>query len=453
MSKTLFILATLVSIIYLITLAQPLLANDTTYSCPALAQDQAYKNSKFKSYKYVISGHDGWLFRSKQLRNDHLKYDEAATKALLDVQKAFAARGTELVIAYPPTRSMVAYDHIPEEVRLQYQLPNADTMQSDYLSYIKDMQKDELQIVGLTHMPKGTDFAYKRDHHWNTQGAKAMAKEIASFIKDHPKYASLTQTKYSTNVSKDKTDFAGTLGKAYADICAQEIPTEEIFTQQTTPIEDTQSENALFGDVPQAEVILVGTSNSANKNSESNFEGALKQALSVDIENHALAGARVDGPMISYLNSGAFDENTPKFLIWEIPGYYKLKAYSHYLSEVKSAAYGSCGDRAVYRQNKIQLTGNKQNLANQLKKHKIKRGTHYVRLAFDQDIHHDVTLNMTSNGQNKEIKYRRNARITHSDVFYTGLVQRGFLETISIHKNQNLKGRNLNIEICPYPKI
>ena len=437
-----------------IAIAKANIIESPTLACTALGQDKPYENGKYKSYKHILSGTNGWLFRSRHLASDHFTADAKSMQAFLHLQNAFAAQNTTLIIAYPPTRSMAAYEHIADTDKQKYNLQSAKRMRKNYQKYLRDAQASGLNIIGLPTHTITPNFTYKRDHHWQAQGAKDMADAIAVYLRQRPDFNALPQTHYITKTATQPTKYVGTLAKAYQAICEQKIPAETIKEQQTELTENSDDTDALFGNTPMAEIVLVGTSNSLHKSSKSNFDGALRQALSVDVENHAIAGARIDGPMISYLNSAAYAEKKPKFIIWEIPGYYPLRREKRYIPELRSAVYGSCHDTSLYHSKDIKLTGDMQVLNDKLHQYDLSAGAYYLRFKFDQDIHKDIKFTFDYSGQSDLQKYRRNARIANSAVFYYGINTdiKKPLSKITLAASKSLKGRKVSFDICAYPK-
>jgi alginate O-acetyltransferase complex protein AlgJ len=84
-------------------------------------------------------------------------------------------------------------------------------------------------------------------------------------------------------------------------------------------------EEALFSPIEPSEVILLGTSFSADR--RWNFEGALKQALEVDVQNIAVQGQGPITPMANFLSDDSALSTDLKLVIWEIPERYLTVAY------------------------------------------------------------------------------------------------------------------------------
>ena len=93
-------------------------------------------------------------------------------------------------------------------------------------------------------------------------------------------------------------------------------------------------EQDLFSSIELPEVVLLGTSFSADR--RWNFDGALKQAFAVDIQNLAEQGQGPIAPMARFLSDYLPDHlpnqlqesDNLKLVIWEIPERYLSVAYS-----------------------------------------------------------------------------------------------------------------------------
>ena len=107
---------------------------------------------------------------------------------------------------------------------------------------------------------------------------------------------------------------------------------EQIELYQTYPLGDDfllATNDGLFSPVSdQPEVVLLGTSFSADR--RWNFAGALKQALSADVQNIAQQGQGPIVPMADFLNDylPTPTANNLKLVIWEIPERYLPVAYA-----------------------------------------------------------------------------------------------------------------------------
>ncbi len=85
----------------------------TSIFCPALADDKTY-DGKYDSYRKLLAGKDGWVFRSINDLQTHLSINDAAIKMIADWQAKLKEKGIEFVMVYVPTRGMVHSNEIQD---------------------------------------------------------------------------------------------------------------------------------------------------------------------------------------------------------------------------------------------------------------------------------------------------------------------------------------------------
>lgn len=311
----------------LLLMAVPAQAQDVSgLFCPALQDEKTYEG-RYDSYRMLVPGKNGWIYRTRSDLKDSFSIGEESLQLLLSLQNALKARGVEFVLLYPPTRGMAH----PEFIDF-----NADAVWPQYTAEIAQMQAAGLHVVGLQRPATGTDFFYKRDHHWSAAGAKTSALALTEFIKTQEFYGGLAKTEFVTKESGTR-DYSGTFGKVFKAVCNVKLPPETIKVLETSRVQTAQGQDDLFGDAASPEIVLAGTSNGTHQIG-ANFEGFLKEALSADVLNVSQAGAGVDGPLMDYLRSPHYREGKAKMLIWEVPGYYDLNNIRSLLRQAISAA-------------------------------------------------------------------------------------------------------------------
>jgi len=109
-------------------------------------------------------------------------------------------------------------------------------------------------------------------------------------------------------------------GRALA-VTAARAPDEEALIQFLTEPKNESGADDLFGDDSAARIALVGTSHSGKNY---NFGGFLEQHLGTEVLNAAFPGGGLEGAMVEYLGSEAFQNNPPKIIIWEFSPLYDL---------------------------------------------------------------------------------------------------------------------------------
>lgn len=318
----------------LMTITPVVWASESRF-CSALSDDETYV--KKRTYKKLIEGQDGWIFRTKTDFNENFKMNSALRMRFTRMNTEFQEQGIKLVISLLPTRGMLHHDLIDYP---DYDIEKAMT---SYTDLAKGLRKLGISVAAVSDFSSGQDYFYKKDHHWNSSGAKAMAQIIAAEVKKLPAYTGMPKKKFKT----EKTE---------------SIPHSETFTtfiNKTCGRKDTfgkhpiyktyevgGSEEDLFGESSDPDILLLGTSNSVNYASNANFDGFLREYIGADVENLSVSGGGVDTAMLDWLSSQKYKEHKPKILIWEIPVHQNFKGGPFYRQAIP-AIHGDCGNDAV----------------------------------------------------------------------------------------------------------
>ncbi|MCP5163047.1 MAG: hypothetical protein H6999_05130 [Hahellaceae bacterium] len=313
--------------------------------CEALKDDEPYAEGAMKSVRHITPGKDHWLFRSDVDLSTHFGIPEAMTPWYKRLMDAFHQQHIEVVFAVQPTRGMMHRDKIREDASYGFDYPTGLRNLQHFLGQLRTGGAIVPDIIPLVKQPPQSEYFFRRDHHWTPAGAQATARIVADTLKTLPVYTQLEKKNYFTEKSlilpKD-----GTMNRALRKICGNNYGFQYVQGFQTVP--ENSGADALFADEATPEVVLVGTSNSANRDDETknyNFEGYLKEYLSVDILNYALPGAGQDGALIQYLHSDDYDaQHPPKLLIWELPANFQLESELTY-RQLLPALAGGCKGR------------------------------------------------------------------------------------------------------------
>ncbi len=292
---------------------------ESEVGCPALREEKSYKGT-YEDLKYLLPGKDGWVYRSQNdLRTDY-SFRHENGDLLVKLSKALKDKGVELVIVYPPTRGVVAHQFVPRRDPLA-KLYDPAKVRMEYKKTLADMNEQGVHMIGTPDTKLGSKFFFKADHHWTPEGAAEMAQLVADYVKALPLYAGLKKTQYVTK-ELPPVDNEPTFNAAIKSICGKGVPFDKLTLTETEPVEKGDAAS-LLGDA-NAEIVLVGTSNSKRAENELNFSGRLKEFLSADVLNAAISGSGVTESLVTYLASSHYKQTPPKVIIWEIPGYYDL---------------------------------------------------------------------------------------------------------------------------------
>lgn len=420
-------------------------------TCTRLNEASAYGDKE--DDMYMIPGKGNWIFRSgTDFRSEFVM--PAEIRALLkNFKDVLSKNGTDLVIAFTPTRGMIS-DGLIAEDQPHAKEYNAAKARAAYKDYIASLQKDGIHMVGTPDIKAGPAYFYKSDHHWSAAGAKEMAEAVAQEIKKLPSYKNIEKIKYKTAPGKT-VDFDGTFNATLEKICGYRLAKETDQTDLTTEDADNTSESALFSDSKAPDIVLVGTSNSKRKVFDSNFDGYLKQFLSADVYNAAIPAAGITDPFIAYLNSESYKEHKPKVIVWEIPGYYRAtgEVMETALRQLLPTAAGECKKPLAARES-IKIDGETSILMSDLADKKIDAAQTYLSLDFDKPVKKSfqVTFKNVKNEREK-FKLKRSKRYPYDGQFYIAPEgkSRAPLAEISLTAPAEMKGLTAKITLCPLP--
>lgn len=416
----------------------------------ALADESRYKTEKKESYRMLVPGKTGWLFRSETDFVQDFTFGGEAVTWLKRFRDALRSRGTELVIAYQPTRGMVGARYLPEDTRF-----DAEKALESYKQLISTMQKEGLHFVGVPNFEKGEGYFRKMDQHWNVKGARKTAENVSAYIKSLPVYEALPKSAFQT-VSKGAYAFEGRFNEVVKAFCGDDLPLEkdeEVVTSQQVSGEA----DALFAEEPVPEVVLVGTSNSKADLFNANFDGALKEFLQTDVWNAAVPGAGIDSPMYDYLASGLYQGHPPKVLIWELPGYYVMDDYSDIFRQFTALLHGECKGKSLAHFDPAPLQGNEDiTLLENVEGKSIANNTSYLRLTFDKPVKKHFSVFFTyPDGSKKRFKFKRSSRAENKTIFAVTLPEdkNDPLDGLTIQVPAKLDGYKVSGEICLMPGL
>lgn len=422
--------------------------NSTVLFCDATSDAALYDKNKFESYKILVPGTDGWIFRSES----DLKADFLLTPEGLDnldkMNKAFKRRGIELVILMPPTRGLVHQDNLTPETRQKYGIEDTNSIWENYGQSLESIRKRGLHVVGIERPAAGSSFFFKRDHHWNPDGAQAGAKAVAAYIKTLPVYDTIPKVEYATR-DVGPYDFEGVSKKVFKKLCNTEQLSERITRTVTEPVSEVGAENDLFGDVRNPEIVLLGTSNSTMEPSFSNFEGFLKQELGADLVNMSVSGGGLDTAMITYLNSAFAKENTVKVAIWEIPGYYDISKHYNFFREAIPAAYGSCKGQEIAVMEEKAIDEKNFLALDKLSAQKITGSEYYLSITFDSPVSRSFFADMRYLKNKDKYRFHRpNGPLDGQ--FYVGLQDKKpeYLNKVILSVPADLIGKKVSVSLC-----
>lgn len=266
----------------------------------------------------VVQGEDGWLFSAYDLRVGSVP--NSVKPYLRRLVRTIARQDTILVPVLLPTRGSVNFGRFDMAKSAFRDYPLAAAHDA-YRTVLADFAAvgapgPDLLESALEMNITGAPFYHRTDNHWRPEGARRAANDVAALLEVQGVLADRSPEVFVT-------EFAGTFSRhgSFAKLvesrCAGVDIPEETGPYYLTTRQREATAQDLFADLPAAEVVLVGTSNSEGQ--ILNFEGFLAEALQTDILNASVRGGGTWTSLLSYLSSDAYLNHRPAVLIWELP--------------------------------------------------------------------------------------------------------------------------------------
>ena len=268
-----------------------------------------------------IVGKDDWLFYRYELSEPA---DAAQTKESIELigrlNKVLVANGVSMAVAMVPLKMRLYAEHLPDSIKL-----------SDYVSGNYESMRKSLEAAGVAAIdlngpflvnakrnPEATLF-FRLDTHWTLTGAMLAAETIKAGVEAN---ATLKKALDSTPAEA----FSMSVGKRQRpskgrDLIDQLPPNSGTFApEQFLPVSVIRAQaptEELLGNHSTTGIALVGSSYSRDW---TGFVDGLRYTLQRDILSVAVGADQGSWVGLeSYLRDDAFQTNTPKLLIWEMP--------------------------------------------------------------------------------------------------------------------------------------
>jgi alginate O-acetyltransferase complex protein AlgJ len=261
----------------------------------------------------VRVGHDGILFLTEEMiwHREAEQHQETRVQLLAQVSRILQQQGVTLVVALVPDKSRILQHHVrggyPRQIAPRYD------------SAVAALRAAGVSVVALDAALKpgagaGSTY-YSSDTHWNQNGARAAAADIARHVLRLVPVTS--ESKFHTEAvgpSAPRTgDLVTMMGLAGAPSWLRP-PVDEEAPLRTIEKKPASAEASLFGNAA-VPVVLVGTSYSLR----ANFHGFLQESLGVPVLNAARDGAGFLQAAGEYFRNEAFTSDKPQVVIWELP--------------------------------------------------------------------------------------------------------------------------------------
>lgn len=373
--------------------------------CAQAREPARYASGYLGSFKMLVQGQDGWLFRSE----DDLRMSFGPTPQGMAMLRRFREalahrRGVELVIVLQPPRGLMHADKLVLGAGPPY---NAEVAESRYTRALREMRAQGISVPQLEHLVARSgelEYFFRGDHHWTPEGARQTAAVVAEHIRGLPVYEALPRMRFVTE-RDGLLAKRGTLHKAARMLCGYGAA-DQYVVRYTTNSADTAGADDLFGASAVPQVALVGTSNS---DPAYNFGGFLSEYLQSEVLNVSMAGGGFEGAMLSYLSSPEFQSSPPRVLVWELETYHNLSDPRFYRQAMPLLDNGCEGRAAELEGEQALRAGRNEVLFNGGGKvRELKSEHHFIDLKFsDPTIRELDAVVWYTNGRKEHVRLTR----------------------------------------------
>lgn len=267
----------------------------------------------------VVIGREHWLYTAEEFGASPgaRPQVEAHLELVAEVAGRLEQHGSVLMVALVPAKTRVQSETLGK--RQPAELHRA--LYGQALSALRARSVTAPDLLGALVACKASgDVFLRTDTHWTPDGARCAAERLANdaaLAGLRAGQPALYRTRVET-VEQHRGDLMTFLPLApwFAGLLP---PADRLELRRTEPV-DGVAAGGLLDEAPRPEVVLVGTSYSANP--RWNFAGALQESFGEDIANYAAEARGPFRPMLEYLDSADFRSAPPRLVIWEMPERY-----------------------------------------------------------------------------------------------------------------------------------
>lgn len=261
----------------------------------------------------VVPGQDAWLFTDEEYQYSAKSADimQQRLAQIIDTAHSLEADGIHLTVALLPDKSRI-YDN-----RLRHPRPPAVEERYDLaLLALHEAGVDAPDLVQPLAQASRTGQTFlARDTHWTPFGARTVAEALNPSVLRH----SSERTTFVAEDADPVDHFGDLLRFVRTGPFDDRLGLGPERVTPTNVFADAAS-IGLFGDTPPIEVILVGTSYSADPTW--GFAGFLQLESQTDLLNLSKIGEGPFLPMENLMQGDTLAENPISIVIWEIPERY-----------------------------------------------------------------------------------------------------------------------------------
>jgi alginate O-acetyltransferase complex protein AlgJ len=265
----------------------------------------------------VVIGREHWLYTAEEFGAGPGAQPqvEAHLKMVAEVAQRLQQHGSALLVALVPAKTRVQAETLGNRQPAELQRE----LYGRALTALRERSVAAPDLLGaLVACKAAGDVFLRTDTHWTPDGARCAAERLAS----DAAVAGLRAPQpvlYRTRVEAVEQHRGDLMTFLPLDPWFTSLlpPADRLEVRRTEP---AAASDGLLDEAPRPEVVLVGTSYSANP--RWNFTGALQESFGEDVANYAAEARGPFVPMLDYLGSEAFRAAPPRLVIWEMPERY-----------------------------------------------------------------------------------------------------------------------------------
>ncbi|MFO7529553.1 MAG: alginate O-acetyltransferase [Marinobacter sp.] len=299
----------------------------------------------------VTIGRENWLFTDEELfsATDNPELIDTNLERVAEVSRFLRARDIPLIVLVVPSKARVYAEKLGD-------IRPAPEMQGLYPRFLERLESEGIAAPNLLDNlekaeGRGTQVFLRTDTHWSPAGAEVFARHASGFIRHIQDDQSWGEQTFVTSLGEPLRHEGDLLNYLPLDPLFEDLgPSPDRFNKrETVKAKSDETANDLLFSEQQTDLVLVGTSYSANPLWD--FPGALRRYLGKDLINVAEEGQGPFEPMIEYLQSGEFRSNRPSLVLWEFPERYLAQPIA---SEQALAWFGNTSHQLAAATNRNQ---------------------------------------------------------------------------------------------------
>lgn len=387
----------------------------------------------------AFQGLDGWFFFDLDLETDYPLMEQ--TVFMGELSRALATQGVNLVVLPIPSRAVVRPDVLYLEEPLEATFSEPDAVIA-YNAFLESLRAEGVAVVDVLSAAKSYDAQggqtfLKRDLHWTTEGAQAVARETANIVRQVVSEPLPEAEITLTRTPFDESHRGQFVNRWLYTHCSYVLSGEPLGTYS---VARTSQESNLFGN-SSPEVVLTGSSFSG----EPYYYDFLADALQSEVLNLSVGAGGAQVGLETYLLDGAYEDHKPQVLVWEFP-IYAPPLSEEVQRQLIASVYGSCASPAT----RADLLTSA--FSGSLAQKKISAGDHYLQLTFSDLslLTFDITLRY-QDGFVETLEVNRSSLTLNRGRFFLTLAQRPTtLQGVEIRVPYRSEG-SVEVQACTLP--